>query len=609
VVGPAYPGLALLGAPNLLMESFPEGCRQVIDGVRGWPGARARFDASLADIRDWHPLPSLRGSVDVYSFDQQWLAAYGLAWRPRPIFQSYQVTSAALAAINADAVRDHGPEWIVWNQQVIDGHYPTLDDGPVWLEVLRHYDVWAEPGPVVFRRRRAAREVGLEPIGAQEVWFGDRIAVPPLSDGPVWVTIAASLNGAGRLARALYKTPQMFLEVEDIGGDRATYRIPRGMAAAGFLLSPTIHRPNGVADLLAPDWQNRLSGFGVATIAVTGARGVGRVTERPIVVSFSRVRMVREEPSPELPFQVLDACVPTRVTERNQVALSASDDGLVVDASGGDPFFVPGVIPPSPDTAPRALLLDLELEHPDIVQVFFRAPGSPASEEHAASVQAAAGRRLLHVWVPSRREPLEVRLDVGSRPGKCRVHGIAVAPATEGGLPAQVAPVCLGTISPNDPTGHTAFIPRGPVGDRPNGPVVPLAAGRSLPQPGGDSLTMRVAPLIDAVVTGEGATVIVDGSGPDPAVSIGPFPGAPVERLLTIDVELPSPNLLQVFSRHPGIDEFTEERSIAYYLPSGRQLVRVPIGPATTPVELRLDPGTRPGRYVVRGLWLDPPGH
>lgn len=96
--------------------------------------------------------------------------------------------------------------------------------------------------------------------------------------------------------------------------------------------------------------------------------------------------------------------------------------------------------------------------------------------------------------------------------------------------------------------------------------------------------------------------LVADGVAPGAWVAL-PFVAASddaVSRWLDLDVDVPSSQVVRVQLRRAG-EQFARERSVAFQLSAGRQQLRVPLPLSTMPVQVRVDPGVRPGRFRIVG--------
>jgi hypothetical protein len=191
--------------------------------------------------------------VDEFSCSPDVLLLNGLNYRPRPAFQSYTVYTPALLAANAAFYRgERAPEYVLWHFEAIDEHPPTMEDGPALLEVFRSYRLVEQEKGFLLLQRHAE----LPPPGAparllrqQSLAFGEELELSGLPPGPQVVTIEVRASPRGKLRKALYHPPLLFLRLTTGDGARHTYRLIPAMAAAGFLLNPLLRSDEDVAKL------------------------------------------------------------------------------------------------------------------------------------------------------------------------------------------------------------------------------------------------------------------------------------------------------------------------------------------------------------------------
>jgi hypothetical protein len=567
----------------------------------GWERYRREWRTANARLAGAHPLPPLEGSVDLFTIGQAWVLARGLPLRSRPVFQSYQATSPALAALNARFLGERGARNLVWDHQTIDGRYPTLDDGPAWLEVIRHYDLTRWTGQVaVLERRDAPRPLRLSPLGTTDAGFGERIQVPATTD-PVWVRIDLPETLAGRLARTFLKSPEVGIEIALRSGDTEQYRLVPDMGRAGFLLSPLVEWPNAFVEFLSPRWRERLAPWDVVSLRITGGRQARRAFGPRARIEFSALEFRHQA--------TLDAEAAGDVGRPLDLGTHALADeasvrrdgtGLAIEARGTDPRVVLGALAPSRrGERPAFLTFDVEQPHAGTFQVFLRPWGEEFSEDGSARFQLSAGRHRVRVPLPESRHLVEVRVDPGTRPGTYRLLGASIAPATGdlslGPQPLAEArgPYFLASVPGRE--AELAYVPA--VGlDAFGEDALPPAVGP-------EALFPAPRPVADVRLVPDGGTLELVATGRDPRVLLGRIPPSPPGevRLLRLAVESFTPDILQMYWRRRGDDDFSERRSRLFPLLPGRHLLQVPVVQDPEAVEFRLDPGTRPGRVVLLG--------
>jgi hypothetical protein len=238
---------------------------------------REGYEAYLADIRNNSPLPALEGEVDNYPGNAGAILAQGLSYHPRPIMQSFQAYTPELAELNAAFLRStHAPANIVFQLAPVDDRFPSLEDGRSWPELLTRYDLREVEWPFVLLKRSAApRCWRLEPLADGPIRFGELVAVPPATNGPVWATIEIDQTLVGKIVSTLYKPPILRLTVSTRDGGRFRYRLVPGMARSGFLLSPVTRTPTAFGSLAAGEGLPDLADQQATSVTISADTGSG----------------------------------------------------------------------------------------------------------------------------------------------------------------------------------------------------------------------------------------------------------------------------------------------------------------------------------------------
>lgn len=204
---------------------------------------RGYVDA-LSSIRETTPLPIVRGSVDIYSYDQSLLIANNFTWSPRPVLQSYSAYTPQLAQLNRDHLVGFGaPENVIFALQTIDDRLPALDDGLSWLALRNNYTLQQVVGPyAIFQRTLPPRRATLseQSVLSRSIFrLNESITLPASTD---WLFAELKLRPTmlGRIVSIIFKLPEVHIEAQLDNGESVEYRIIAGAASAGFVLSPLV---------------------------------------------------------------------------------------------------------------------------------------------------------------------------------------------------------------------------------------------------------------------------------------------------------------------------------------------------------------------------------
>jgi hypothetical protein len=215
--------------------------------------AMSRLAVGGADLeRRWHegvalaaaknPLPPTPGTVDVYPNAVLLPLANQLEYRARPVPQSFQATSPALVALNADSLlKPEAPRFLILEVLSFDWCLPSARDSLSWPLFLERYEVTGRAGPrLVLSRSAQPRAWRSTQIVKQRVRLDEKISLPPLPPGSFyWARIELKTSVMGAAANALYKTPMLALHFETEDGKASDFRIIRQLAG-GLIVGPLL---------------------------------------------------------------------------------------------------------------------------------------------------------------------------------------------------------------------------------------------------------------------------------------------------------------------------------------------------------------------------------
>ncbi len=158
------------------------------------------------------------------------------AYRPRPVFQSYQVTNRYLDSMNAAAYRStRGPAYLIYTQSAIDERYAFADEARTKIAMLQHYAVADQQRDWVLLRRRAIpMTVDTVAVTTRIGRLGESIPVPAAL-GVQLAQIGVHYSWLGRLTRLLFQPPAILLEMELENGQRMVHRIGRTLLENGLI--------------------------------------------------------------------------------------------------------------------------------------------------------------------------------------------------------------------------------------------------------------------------------------------------------------------------------------------------------------------------------------
>jgi hypothetical protein len=208
----------------------------------------AAFANANANIRASVPLPALKGTVDIYPTDLSAIFANHLAWNGRPIFQSYSAYTPQLDRLNADHLKYAGADTIFFSFAPIDNRLAALEDAGSLIVLLGRYSVVAYNGSYVQFARHAGPStttIGPSALSTGTARLDERVVV---QDMPLWASVDIQPTLLGKFASALYKLPELEIELTLDNGKVQRRRFIPAIGRAGFVLSPFL---NQTEDILA----------------------------------------------------------------------------------------------------------------------------------------------------------------------------------------------------------------------------------------------------------------------------------------------------------------------------------------------------------------------
>jgi hypothetical protein len=248
----------------------------------------------LSDFRSKFPLPPVRGSVDVYPWNQAAVLAHGFNYRPRPVIQSYSAQTPDLANLNAEFLRsDRAPDNIFFEVKTIDGRFPSLDDGLSWPELLTRYEVTERAGNFVrLQRRTKAGHYEMIPLGEHSLEFGATLNLPSIEAGPIWAEIDITKPLTGKIAAVLFKPPVLWMTTTLKDGRSQWFRIVPAIARSGFLISPLVEITDSFVLLSATDSGTAMGDLEVTSISLSAvSEPATRCYQSPFRLRLYRLRV------------------------------------------------------------------------------------------------------------------------------------------------------------------------------------------------------------------------------------------------------------------------------------------------------------------------------
>ncbi len=217
-----------------------------------WEAQERRWEAGLAWIREVHPLPPIRGTLDVIPSVQGALLAHRLDFRPRPVFQEYCAYTERLLERNREFLAGPGgAASVLFRPGSIDARYPSLAESTSWPVLLGSFlpvgFVGFHSGLLLLKRAEPPLPVPLQELDPIDARLKEWTRLPP--EESLFVRIDLEPTLLGRLATLLVRAPATTLQVEVESGARSRHRFVPAIGRAGFLLSPRIRNNTTFAAL------------------------------------------------------------------------------------------------------------------------------------------------------------------------------------------------------------------------------------------------------------------------------------------------------------------------------------------------------------------------
>ncbi|MCQ4163530.1 hypothetical protein [Tahibacter harae] len=195
-----------------------------------------------------------RRSVDLLGTQQGVVIFNGLAYRPSPVFQGYGAYTPRLQQLNAAALS--GPQrtdFVLLAYSPIDGNLPSSENALAFTTLYQNYH------PVLVEKSYLLLEKGAAsappPLAAETGWrqtpWGEWTDLPAAPESVTALALRSELSLAGKAMALLLREPLQFIELELADGTTRRFRLGRGAAPGGFLVSPLVQSLDDYVRLFA----------------------------------------------------------------------------------------------------------------------------------------------------------------------------------------------------------------------------------------------------------------------------------------------------------------------------------------------------------------------
>ncbi|MHB8876813.1 MAG: hypothetical protein ACYC8T_24215 [Myxococcaceae bacterium] len=206
--------------------------RTSVDGRT--PEERTPLRASPAPLPEELVQVLRQGTVDFVPWELSPAYYYGLAYNPRPVFQSYAAYDGYLDGLNATKfLSPSASTFVLFSYASIDYRYPLFDEAQTKLAMLGGYDLGGRYGDsLLLRRRDEPRKVRLTELSSGIGNLSEPLEVP-LSEGLVYLEAEVRYSWRGQLVRLTYQPPGLTIRFTLGDGSTHEFRAVVPIISAG----------------------------------------------------------------------------------------------------------------------------------------------------------------------------------------------------------------------------------------------------------------------------------------------------------------------------------------------------------------------------------------
>lgn len=209
-------------------------------------------DQITAQRKQQYALPNIQATVGEATIDtfppvQSIIFYNNLNYHPRPIFQGYAAYTERALKINGNfyAHPQTAPQFVIFNLDVIDNHFPMMEDSNALNILLRDYQPrFIEKGLLLLEHQPRATKITVnQPLLTKVVKIGEQVALQPFNANNLFLSLDIQKSTLGQLTTLLFQLPAITLELETTDGAVLTYRLLPSIANTDFLLNPLLLNP------------------------------------------------------------------------------------------------------------------------------------------------------------------------------------------------------------------------------------------------------------------------------------------------------------------------------------------------------------------------------
>jgi hypothetical protein len=180
--------------------------------------------------------------MDIMPWEISLPFAYNMKWSPRPVFQCYSAYTDELDMLNSQYFESvNAPDFLLYALGAIDGRYPLFDEPATFRTILRNYKpVFIDGRFIILKKTDANSSAPSETITVLDTELGKSIRVPKTKGGYLYAKIYMEYNLLGKIANLVYKSPNIFIGLITVDGNKFLHRFVFSTARNGIFLSQYI---------------------------------------------------------------------------------------------------------------------------------------------------------------------------------------------------------------------------------------------------------------------------------------------------------------------------------------------------------------------------------
>jgi hypothetical protein len=257
--------LTVLTLKSLFFSSFGSSLLQPFAGLRGnlnalWRHADyERCQQELyTDAQKAADLPRVTqaigpASLDVFGQRQCYAIFNKLNYHARPVFQSYLAFNQRLSSLNERFyLSPDAPRFVLFELSGSEHRFPPLEDARLLRHLLLNFRPVMTEKPFLLLESNSSIPAKLHLLHDDVAQFDERLALPMISEGLLWIEIRLEPSWQGRLRQIFLKpsTVRVAFWEKDAKSPLTRSQAPAPMLASGFVASPLLIKTQDVQQFL-----------------------------------------------------------------------------------------------------------------------------------------------------------------------------------------------------------------------------------------------------------------------------------------------------------------------------------------------------------------------